>query len=56
MKHPLVLDPAGRKPGGETPLICTPLIGRSKERLLGELATILRKKPDMLERMFSLSS
>lgn len=49
MKHPLMLDPAGRKPGGETPLICTPLIGRSKERLLGELATILRKRPDMLE-------
>ena len=52
MKHPLVLDPAGRKPGGETPLICTPLIGRSKERLLGELG-ILRKFIELIKDAFA---
>jgi 3-dehydroquinate dehydratase-1 len=49
MKHPLVLDPRGRKPGGETPLICTPLVGRTRERVLAEAASILPKSPDLLE-------
>jgi 3-dehydroquinate dehydratase I len=49
MKHPLVLDPRGRKPGGDTPRICTPLVGRTRERLLAEVASILQKSPDLLE-------
>lgn len=49
MKHPLVLDPHGRKRGGETPLVCTPLVGRTRERLLREVAGILPKKPDLFE-------
>ncbi len=49
MKHPLVLDPRGRKPGGETPLVCTPLVGRTRERVLAEAAGILPKSPDLLE-------
>ena len=49
MKHPLVLDPRGRKPGGDTPRICTPLVGRTRERLLAEVASILPKSPDLLE-------
>ena len=49
MKHPLVLDPHGRKRGGETPLVCTPLVGRTRERLLREAAAILPKAPDLLE-------
>jgi len=49
MKHPLVLDPRGRKPGGDTPRICTPLVCRTRERLLAEVASILPKLPDLLE-------
>jgi 3-dehydroquinate dehydratase-1 len=49
MKHPLALDPRGRKPGGDTPLICTPLVSRTRERLLAEAAGILHKSPDLLE-------
>ncbi len=49
MKHPLVLDPRGRKPGGDTPRICLPLVGRTRERLLAEVASILPKSPDLLE-------
>lgn len=49
MKHPLVLDARGRKPGGDTPRICTPLVGRTRERRLAELASILPKSPDLLE-------
>lgn len=49
MKHPLVLDPRGRKPGGDTPRICMPLVSRTRERLLDEVAGILHKSPDLLE-------
>jgi 3-dehydroquinate dehydratase-1 len=49
MKHPLVLDPRGRKPGGDTPRICTPLVGRTRERLLAEVSAIVTKSPDLLE-------
>ncbi len=49
MKHPLVLDPRGRKPGGDTPLVCTPLVGRTRERVLAEATGILPKSPDLLE-------
>jgi Type I 3-dehydroquinase len=49
MKHPLMLDPRGRKPGGDTPRICTPLVCRTRERLLAEVAGILPKSPDLLE-------
>lgn len=49
MKHPLVLDPRGRKPGGDTPRVCTPLVGRTRERLLAEVAAVQPKSPDLLE-------
>lgn len=49
MKHPLMLDPRGRKPGGDTPRICTPLVGRTRERLLAEVDASLPKSPDLLE-------
>lgn len=35
--------------GGKFPLICTPLVGRTREQLLTELQVILAKKPDVLE-------
>jgi 3-dehydroquinate dehydratase-1 len=49
MKHKLVVGRRGKQKGGETPLIGTPLVGRSKKRLLAELASILAKKPDLIE-------
>ncbi len=49
MKHPLVLDPRGKKPGSDTPRICTPLVCRTRERLVAEVASILPKSPDLLE-------
>jgi len=35
--------------GGATPVICTPLIGATREALLAELASVLPKRPDVLE-------
>jgi len=34
---------------GNRPLICTPLVGKDQAALLGELAVILPKKPDVIE-------
>jgi 3-dehydroquinate dehydratase-1 len=44
-----IIDARGRKLGGETPLICTPLVGRSCERVLAEAASVVTKKPDIIE-------
>ena len=44
-----VVDIRGRKLGAETPLICTPLVGRTRESLLAEAATVATKKPDVIE-------
>ncbi len=35
--------------GGKFPLICTPLVGRTLDQLMAELAEVLPKKPDVLE-------
>lgn len=35
--------------GADTPLICAPLVGRTRERLLGEAARVVAKKPDVVE-------
>lgn len=35
--------------GGKLPLICTPLVGRSLDKLMAELDVVLPKKPDVLE-------
>lgn len=35
--------------GGKLPLICTPMVGRSLDALMAELAVVLPKKPDVLE-------
>jgi len=34
---------------GATPVICTPLVGRVRDELLSELATVLPKQPDVIE-------
>jgi len=48
-KHIKAVDARGRKLGGETPLLCTPLVGRTRERVLAEAASVLRQKPDAIE-------
>ena len=35
--------------GGKLPLICTPLVGRTREEVLAELEAVLPKAPDLLE-------
>ena len=35
--------------GGKFPLICTPLVGRTLNQLMAELAVVLPKQPDVLE-------
>ena len=35
--------------GGKFPLICTPLVGRTLDQLMTELAVVLPKQPDVLE-------
>lgn len=35
--------------GGKFPLICTPLVGRTHDKVLAELQQVLPKKPDVLE-------
>jgi 3-dehydroquinate dehydratase-1 len=44
-----IIDARGRKLGGERPLICTPLVGRSRERILAEAAGVVAKEPDVIE-------
>jgi 3-dehydroquinate dehydratase I len=35
--------------GGRLPAICAPLVGRTREQLLSEVATVAAKRPDLLE-------
>ena len=35
--------------GGKFPLICTPLVGRTLDKVMAELAVVLPKQPDVLE-------
>jgi len=44
-----VIDIRGRRLGGATPLICSPLVGRTRERLLAEAANVVSKQPDVIE-------
>jgi len=39
----------GRTLGGDRPLICSPLVGRTRERLLAETANVHAKGPDVIE-------
>jgi len=49
MSNGKVIDVRGRKLGGETPLICTPLVGRTRGRVLAEAASVVAKRPDVIE-------
>jgi len=44
-----VIELRGKKLGGDTPLICTPLVGRNRERVLAEAASVVPMKPDVIE-------
>ena len=43
------IEVRGKTLGGDTPLICTPLVGRTGERVLAEAASVLAKSPDVIE-------
>jgi 3-dehydroquinate dehydratase-1 len=43
------IDKRGRRLDGETPLLCTPLVGRTHKRVLAEASRVLAQKPDLLE-------
>ena len=48
MTRPLMVR--GRSVGaGQEPLVCTPLVGRDEAALLGELAAVVAKGPDLIE-------
>jgi len=49
MKQDKVIDLRGRRMGGPTPLICSPLVARTPERLAAETAAVLAKRPDVIE-------
>ncbi len=49
MHRSKVIETRGKKFGAETPLICTPLVGRTRERVLAEAASVVGKKPDIIE-------
>ena len=49
MKSGKVIEIRGKTMGGGTPLICTPLVGRTAERVLAEAASVVAKVPDVVE-------
>jgi 3-dehydroquinate dehydratase-1 len=50
MVEPKPIQLKGRPVGGGAfPLICTPLVGRTRDAVLAELEAVLPKKPDVLE-------
>jgi 3-dehydroquinate dehydratase-1 len=49
MNQEKIIVTRGRHLGGETPLICSPLVGRTRERVLAEAANVIAKKPDVIE-------
>ncbi len=44
-----IIDARGKKFGGETPLICTPLVGKTRDRVLAEAVSVVAKRPDVIE-------
>jgi 3-dehydroquinate dehydratase-1 len=49
MSNGKVIDIRGRQLGGATPLIGSPLVGRTRDAILAEAATVVAKKPDVIE-------
>lgn len=49
MNQRKVVVTRGKKLGSGTPVICTPLVGRTRERILAEAAGVAAKQPDVIE-------
>jgi 3-dehydroquinate dehydratase-1 len=49
MKQEKVIELRGKRMGGPTPLVCSPLVARTPERLAAETAAVLAKRPDVIE-------
>lgn len=50
MKHvKKAINAHAKRLGGETPLLGTPLVGRTHDKLLAEVARVLALKPDLIE-------
>jgi 3-dehydroquinate dehydratase I len=49
VKHRIMIETRGKKRDGDTPLVCTPLVGRTRDRVLAEAEKVLAKKPDLVE-------
>lgn len=49
MRQEKVIDIRGRRLGGPTPLVCSPLVARTPERLAAETAAVLARRPDVIE-------
>ena len=49
MKREKTFTVRGRTFGGETPVICTPLVGKTRDAVLAEAATVIAKRPDVIE-------
>jgi 3-dehydroquinate dehydratase-1 len=49
MKRERSFTVRGKTFGGETPVVCTPLVGRTREAVLAEAAAVLAKRPDVIE-------
>ena len=49
MTQQKVIDLRGRRLGGPTPLVCSPLVARTPDRLAAETAAVLAKRPDVIE-------
>lgn len=49
MKQEKTIVLRGRTLGGRTPLVCSPLVARTPERLAEESAAVLAKRPDVIE-------
>jgi 3-dehydroquinate dehydratase-1 len=49
MKHLIAVESRGKKRDAETPLICTPMVGKTRARVLAEAGSVLAKKPDIIE-------
>lgn len=47
--HLKTIDIRGRELGGGSPLICSPLVARTRKRLLEEAAVVVAKAPDVIE-------
>jgi 3-dehydroquinate dehydratase-1 len=49
MSNGKIIDIRGRQLGGATPLICSPLVGRTRDAILAEAATVIAKQPEVIE-------